>query len=76
MHHLKPAVPSHQVVEHPRLGHRVEAIRALLEAAKSEEVRKAEWQEGAVPLPDKREEKHKAAEQDVSTLVGVAQSDS
>lgn len=61
-----PVLAYREVVQHPRLGHRIESIRAILEAAKNDEARKTEWQENAVPLPDDREDVHKASEVEVS----------
>jgi hypothetical protein len=60
-----PVLAYREVVEHPCLSDSVEAIRALLQAAASEEERRSEWLESAVPLPDVREEAFKAAEEEV-----------
>ena len=60
-----PVLAYREVVEHPCLSDSVVAIRALLQAAASEEERRSEWLERAVPLPDVREEAFKAAEEEV-----------
>ena len=67
-----PVLAYREVVEHPHLTpSRVEAIRALLAASRDEKERKANWQENAVPLPDTREEEHKAADLDVSSMIMI-----
>ena len=65
-----PVLAYREVVEHPQLSEaHVEVIRALLAAAEQEEAGKVERHEGAVPLPDQREESHKVAEQEVSDIL-------
>lgn len=65
-----PVLAYREIVEHPCLQPpNIRVIREVLEAVTGEDKRKAEWRENAVPLEDPREDKHKAAEEEVRDVL-------